>query len=111
MKAIEHVFAVNFDGVVHGTLAFMPQLEAVHEAALVNVSSIFGLVGVPGNADYCAASNSLAFPSALVIDAHEELVRCRLLDRHPLDGEDLRSASGSGHDRANPSVRPSRDIA
>lgn len=55
VKDIERIFAVNFYGVVHGTLAFLPQLEANDEAALVNVSSIFGMIGVPGNADYCAS--------------------------------------------------------
>jgi len=54
VKEIEKVMGVNFYGVVHGTLAFMPQLEAVPEAALVNVSSVFGMIGAPGNADYCA---------------------------------------------------------
>ena len=54
VKDLDRVFAVNFYGVVHGTLAFMPQLEANREAALVNVSSIFGMIGAPGNADYCA---------------------------------------------------------
>ncbi|MEQ8842735.1 MAG: SDR family NAD(P)-dependent oxidoreductase [Acidimicrobiales bacterium] len=54
VKDLDRVFAVNFYGVVHGTLAFLPQLEANAEAALVNVSSIFGMIGAPGNADYCA---------------------------------------------------------
>ena len=54
VKEIEKVMGVNFFGVVHGTLAFMPQLEAVPEAALVNVSSVFGMIGAPGSADYCA---------------------------------------------------------
>jgi short-subunit dehydrogenase len=54
VKDHERVFAVNYYGVVHGTLAFMPQLEVNTEAALVNVSSIFGMIGAPGNADYCA---------------------------------------------------------
>ena len=54
VKDLERVFAVNFYGVVHGTLAFLPQLEVNTEAALVNVSSIFGMIGAPGNADYCA---------------------------------------------------------
>ena len=54
VKDHERVFAVNYYGVVHGTLAFMPQLEANRQAALVNVSSVFGMIGAPGNADYCA---------------------------------------------------------
>ena len=74
VKAIEHVFAVNFYGVVHGTLAFMPQLEAVDEAALVNVSSIFGLLGVPGNADYCATK--------FAVRGYTETLMAELADTH-----------------------------
>ncbi|MEZ5168505.1 MAG: SDR family oxidoreductase [Acidimicrobiales bacterium] len=48
VKDLEKVFAVNFYGVVQGTLAFLPQLEA-NDAALVNVSSIFGMIGAPGS--------------------------------------------------------------
>lgn len=46
---------VNFWGVVHGTKAFLPHLLARPEANLVNVSSVYGLIGVPGQAAYCAA--------------------------------------------------------
>ena len=74
VKAIEHVFAVNFYGVVHGTLAFMPQLEAVDEAALVNVSSIFGLIGVPGNADYVATK--------FAVRGYTETLMAELADAH-----------------------------
>ncbi len=74
VKAIEHVFAINFYGVVHGTLAFMPQLEAVGEAALVNVSSIFGLVGVPGKADYCATK--------FAVRGYTETLMAELADTH-----------------------------
>ena len=74
VKAIEHVFAVNFYGVVHGTLAFLPQLEAVEEAALVNISSIFGLVGVPGNADYCATK--------FAVRGYTETLMAELADSH-----------------------------
>jgi len=54
VKDHERVFAVNIYGVIHGTLAFMPQLEVNVEGALVNVSSIFGTIDAPGNADYYA---------------------------------------------------------
>ncbi|WP_084407250.1 SDR family NAD(P)-dependent oxidoreductase [Aestuariibacter salexigens] len=46
---------VNFWGVVYGTRAFLPQLASHDWSALVNISSIFGLIGVPGNSDYCAS--------------------------------------------------------
>jgi len=52
---LERTMAVNFWGVVHGTQAFLPQLLARREAALANLSSTFGFMGVPGQAAYCAS--------------------------------------------------------
>ncbi len=46
---------VNFWGVVHGTKAFLPTLLLQPEACIVNVSSIFGLWGPPGQAAYAAS--------------------------------------------------------
>ena len=46
---------INFWGVVHGTKAFLPFLLARPEASLVNVSSVYGLIGVPAQAAYCAS--------------------------------------------------------
>jgi NAD(P)-dependent dehydrogenase (short-subunit alcohol dehydrogenase family) len=54
-ETLRRTMEVNFWGVVHGTRAFLPQLLARGEAALVNVSSVFGLLGVPGQAAYCAS--------------------------------------------------------
>ena len=52
---IERVMAVNFYGVVNGTRLFLPQLFANGEGAVINVSSVFGLIGTPSNSDYCAS--------------------------------------------------------
>jgi NAD(P)-dependent dehydrogenase (short-subunit alcohol dehydrogenase family) len=49
------LMGVNFWGVVHGTQAFLPHLMEVDEAAIVNVSSVFGLVGFPFQGAYCAS--------------------------------------------------------
>lgn len=46
---------INFWGVVHGTQAFLPHLRASGEGHIVNLSSLFGLVGMPTQATYCAA--------------------------------------------------------
>jgi len=46
---------INFWGVVHSTRAFMPHLATRHEAHIVNVSSIFGIVAPPGQTAYAAA--------------------------------------------------------
>lgn len=46
---------INFHGVVNGTRAFLPLLVAQDSGAIVNTSSVFGLVGMPNQSAYCAA--------------------------------------------------------
>ncbi|PWR20859.1 SDR family NAD(P)-dependent oxidoreductase [Zavarzinia compransoris] len=55
VEQIEWLMGINFWGVVHGTKAFLPQLAAKRAGSIVNVSSVFGLIGVPGQGAYCAA--------------------------------------------------------
>lgn len=51
---IDWIMNINFWGVVHGTKAFLPHLRASGEGHVVNISSVFGLIGAPGNGTYCA---------------------------------------------------------
>jgi len=46
---------VNFWGVVHGVKAFLPALLRRPEATIVNLSSLFGLWGPPGQSAYAAS--------------------------------------------------------
>ena len=52
--AFRQVLDINFWGVVHGSRAFLPALRA-SRGSLVNISSLFGLIGVAGQAHYCAS--------------------------------------------------------
>jgi NADP-dependent 3-hydroxy acid dehydrogenase YdfG len=54
-KDIERVMDVDFWGVVNGTKAFLPHLIASGDGHIINISSIFGLFAVPGQAAYNAA--------------------------------------------------------
>jgi NADP-dependent 3-hydroxy acid dehydrogenase YdfG len=54
-KDIERVMDVDFWGVVNGTKAFLPYVIASGDGHIVNVSSVFGLFSVPGQAAYNAA--------------------------------------------------------
>jgi NAD(P)-dependent dehydrogenase (short-subunit alcohol dehydrogenase family) len=51
----EWLMNINFWGVVHGTKAFLPHLKGSGEGHIVNVSSIFGLAGIPTQGAYNAA--------------------------------------------------------
>ncbi len=52
---LEWLMGIDFWGVVHGTRAFLPHLEASGDGHIVNISSIFGLFSVPSQAAYNAA--------------------------------------------------------
>lgn len=54
LTSVETVMNVNFYGVVRMTKAFLPQLRKT-KGGLVNISSVFGLIGFPGQAHYCAS--------------------------------------------------------
>jgi NADP-dependent 3-hydroxy acid dehydrogenase YdfG len=54
-KDIEKVVDVDFWGVVNGTKVFLPHLIASGDGHIINVSSVFGLFSVPGQAAYNAA--------------------------------------------------------
>ena len=51
----EWLMDVNFWGVVYGTKAFLPHLKTSGEGHIVNISSIFGLAGIPSQSAYNAA--------------------------------------------------------
>ena len=46
------IMNINFWGVVYGTHAFLPFLQKSPQAHLVNVSSVFGLLSLPGQSAY-----------------------------------------------------------
>ena len=51
---MEWIVGINFWGVVHGTKEFLPHLIASGDGHLVNISSLFGLVSMPGQSMYNA---------------------------------------------------------
>ncbi|MGV0745501.1 SDR family NAD(P)-dependent oxidoreductase [Mycolicibacterium sp. XJ870] len=76
-KDIERVMDVDFWGVVNGTKAFLPHLIASGDGHVVNVSSVFGLFSVPGQAAYNSAKFAVrGFTEAL----RQEMV----LAKHPV---------------------------
>lgn len=54
LEDFEWLVGVNLWGVVHGCKLFLPHLKAAGEGHIVNISSMFGLIGLPSQASYCA---------------------------------------------------------
>jgi NAD(P)-dependent dehydrogenase (short-subunit alcohol dehydrogenase family) len=78
------VVAVNFWGVVHGSRAFLPHLMARPEAVLVNVSSVFGLIGVRQQSAYCASKFAVrGFTESLRMELRESAPHVRAVTVHP----------------------------
>ncbi len=76
-KDIERVMDVDFWGVVNGTKAFLPHLIASGDGHVINVSSLFGLLSIPGQAAYNSAKFAVrGFTEAL----RQEMV----LNREPV---------------------------
>jgi NAD(P)-dependent dehydrogenase (short-subunit alcohol dehydrogenase family) len=48
------IVGINFIGVANGTKEFLPHLIASGDGYLVNISSLFGLISMPGNSAYNA---------------------------------------------------------
>ena len=69
----EWLMDINFWGVVHGTKAFLPHLEASGEGHVVNLSSVFGLLSIPTQSAYNAAKFGVrGFTDALRIELEIE---------------------------------------
>lgn len=72
-KDFEWLMNINFWGVVYGTKAFLPYLKVAGEGHIVNISSVFGMIGVPTQAAYNAAKFAVrGFTEALRIELDVE---------------------------------------
>jgi NAD(P)-dependent dehydrogenase (short-subunit alcohol dehydrogenase family) len=80
-EQIERVMDVDFWGVVNGTKAFLPYLVASGDGHIVNISSVFGLLSVPGQGAYNAAKFAVrgfteALRQELLANGHPVRVTC-----------------------------------
>ena len=80
-KDVDKIMDVDFWGVVHGTMAFLPHLIASGDGQLVNISSLFGLVSMPGQSAYNAAKFAVrgfteALRQEMLINGHAVTVTC-----------------------------------
>jgi NAD(P)-dependent dehydrogenase (short-subunit alcohol dehydrogenase family) len=75
------IVGVNFLGVVNGTKEFLPHLIASGDGALVNISSLFGLISMPGQTAYNATKYAVrgfteALREEMLVAGHDVTVTC-----------------------------------
>ncbi|WP_123025303.1 SDR family NAD(P)-dependent oxidoreductase [Mycolicibacterium stellerae] len=80
-KDIERVMDVDYWGVVNGTKIFLPHLIASGDGHVINVSSVFGLLAVPGQGAYNAAKFAVrgfteALRQEMLVAGHPVKVTC-----------------------------------
>ena len=76
-EQFEWIMDINFWGVVNGTKEFLPHLIASGDGHVVNISSLFGLMGMPGQSAY----NSSKF----AVRGFSEALRLEMLiAKHPV---------------------------
>ncbi|QXC59226.1 SDR family NAD(P)-dependent oxidoreductase [Aquihabitans sp. G128] len=78
------LIGINFHGVVNGTKAFLPHLKASGEGHVINISSVFGLLGIPSQSAYNAAKFAVrGFTESLRIELDMEDAGVSCTTVHP----------------------------
>lgn len=78
---LDWLMAINFWGVAHGTKAFLPHVIESGDGHIVNISSVFGLIGVPTQSAYNAAKFAVrgfteALRQEMLMDNYPVAVSC-----------------------------------
>ena len=78
------VMDINLHGVINSTRAFIPHLKDRPEAAIINTSSIFGMVAVPGQTVYHATKFAVrGFTESLALEMAETNENLQIHCVHP----------------------------
>jgi short-subunit dehydrogenase len=118
IEDLQWIVGINFWGVVHGCKFFLPELRKADEAHIVNVSSMFGFVGVPTQSSYCATKFAVkGLSEALwgelqdtnigVTSIHPGGIRTGIASTMRSYDEDVRAATVAGLEQS----RPPEDVA
>ena len=93
LSSVEKIMDVNFWGVVRMTKAFLPQLIAT-KGGVINISSLFGFIGYPGQAHYCASKFAVrGFSETIAAELAEKGVRVTSVHPGGVDTAIARSAA------------------
>jgi len=73
LEDFEWIVGINLWGVIYGCKFFLPYLQKADEAHIVNLSSLFGLLGVPSQTSYCATKFAVhGFSEALWVELRDQ---------------------------------------
>jgi short-subunit dehydrogenase len=119
---LDWILGINFWGVVHGCKFFLPHLLREDEGHIVNLSSMLGFMGVPGQSGYCATKFAVhGFTAALAAElsgtrigvtcVHPGTIRTNILQASRFPDEEQKRRIAARVDRfAIPAERVARRI-
>jgi len=102
----EWLMGINFWGVIYGCTAFLPHMRAAGEGHIVNISSVFGLIGMPTQAAYNASKFAVrGYTEALDQELENTPIRVSCVCPGGIRTEIVRNARVPGASGAMPSKK------
>lgn len=112
LEDFEWIVGINFWGVVYGCKLFLPQLLEAGEGHIVNVSSVFGIIGLPTQSAYASTKFAvrglseslraeLASRNVGVTSVHPGAIKTNIVrdSRVNPEGEDLKAQTTEWFER------------
>ncbi|HYW02492.1 MAG TPA: SDR family oxidoreductase [Gammaproteobacteria bacterium] len=89
----EWIMGINFWGMVYGSKFFLPYLLREDEGHIVNLSSVFGIIGVPNQSSYCSSKFAIrGFTESLRGELRDTAVRVTSVHPGGVDTNIVRSS-------------------
>ncbi len=80
----EWIFGINLWGVIYGSKIFLPHLRKKQASVIVNLSSVFGLHGMPLQAPYCTTKAAvMGFTQSLFLEEQIAKTGVHAISVHP----------------------------
>lgn len=101
-KDFEWLLGINMWGTIYGSRAFLPYLRQQKEASLVNISSVFGLVGIPGVSSYSVSKFAVrGFSESILLEEEVNKTGVAVSCVHPggIKTNIAKSARGADNDK------------
>jgi short-subunit dehydrogenase len=105
-EQVDQIFAINLQAPMHLCHDLLPWLRTRKSAAIVNVGSVFGAIGYPGNVAYSAAKFAIrGFSEAL----RRELADSRVMVKHLAPRATRTAMNSSAVEEMNASLKVAMD--
>jgi len=98
----EWIMGINLWGMMYGSLAFLPHLRKQKESGIVNISSVFGIIGFPNQAPYCTTKFAIrGFTESLALEERLLKTGVTVTSVHPggIKTNIARNARYAGNDK------------